>query len=444
MSAVAAAPVPRETAAPPAVAMAIAEIPCDLIDVGTNVRVDPGELEELAASVRELGVLQPVKVVGPHADGRYRLVWGQRRLLASVAAGKATIPAWVVPSADVDEPGARRSIEQLAENLQRKDLNPIEEAVALREVLAATEGLTQAELAQRLGRSPSWLSNTLRLLGLDDEVQAEVRAGRITESHAKVMVVMPAEAQRKLASRIVDEKLSAHQVESEIRWRLSEVEAAEAKATKTERTIPRVIAALERAETPKDTSLFLHGSYDVDVAAIVRSVRKAGWKRAESKYSWGGRPASCDCTAVRVEISGRSPSLQPTCTEAKHQANGRDAEEEARRALEQERQRQANELHDVVRRDLDIARSRHSVLALIAWALSYHGGTTWATHVARTDDDLLDEIAKDITTWHRIREVDVVELAEAIRATQGPGNAGAGPGRARATTTKKAAAAAAG
>src|SRR5690349_15886367 len=144
MTAVAAAPVTRVAPTPRPVAI-LDDILLELVDVAENVRTDPGDLSELMASIAELGVQSPVKGTA-QADGRYRLVYGQRRVLASRELGRQRIPAIVEPPSDVDAVGARRSIEQLAENLIRKDLNPIEEAVALREVLDGDPDLSQAEL----------------------------------------------------------------------------------------------------------------------------------------------------------------------------------------------------------------------------------------------------------------------------------------------------------
>src|SRR3954469_18759015 len=121
--------VPRGTRAPaPRPLASLDDILLELVDVDDNVRDDVGDLTELQASIAELGLLSPVKVT-TQPDGRYRLVYGQRRVLACRALGRLKISAIVEPASDVDQTGARRSIEQLAENLQRKDLNPIEEAV---------------------------------------------------------------------------------------------------------------------------------------------------------------------------------------------------------------------------------------------------------------------------------------------------------------------------
>jgi ParB family chromosome partitioning protein len=343
------ATVPRETVAP---AATLEELPLDLVDIGENIRVDPGELAELAASIEELGVLQPIRAIGPDAGGRYRAVWGQRRVMASIIAERETIPALVEAFAEANLPGARRSIEQLSENLQRKDLNPIEEAAALRVVLDADPELTQVALAAKLGRSPSWLANTLRLLNLDDEVQTHVRTGAVSASHAKVMVVLPAEQQRKLATRIVDDKISAHQIENEIRWKLDEVARLEAKAAKTEKWIPKAIAALEG--TPTDVRIYVTGHmYDMDVDAVRKAIAAAGWK-ASSEYV-PERPANggCDCTAMILEVGGRKAELKPGCSETRHRDRGRNVDHQAERAREEATEAKVAELRARIRERLD-------------------------------------------------------------------------------------------
>ena len=110
--------------------LVLEEIPLDLVDVGTNVRVTLEGIEELTASIAEHGVLQPVKAT-LRPDGRYELLWGQRRVLAARAAGLATVPALVERGGSI----ADRPIEQLVENLHRADLNPIDRATAMRAVV---------------------------------------------------------------------------------------------------------------------------------------------------------------------------------------------------------------------------------------------------------------------------------------------------------------------
>lgn len=137
-------------------------------------------LAELAASIQEQGVLQPV-LVRPLADG-YELVAGERRWRAAKVAGLRTIPAMI---RHLDDRGALEAA--LVENLQREDLNPIERARAYRR-LTEEFGLGQEAVARRVGRSQPSIANTLRLLSLPGEVQAAVEAGRLTEGHARALL----------------------------------------------------------------------------------------------------------------------------------------------------------------------------------------------------------------------------------------------------------------
>jgi ParB family chromosome partitioning protein len=139
-------------------------------------------LAELAASIQEQGVLQPV-LVRPVADG-YELVAGERRWRAAKAAGLRTIPAMIK---HLDDRGALEAA--LVENLQREDLNPIERARAYRR-LTEEFGLGQEAVARRVGRSQPSIANTLRLLSLPGEVQAAVEAGRLTEGHARALLAI--------------------------------------------------------------------------------------------------------------------------------------------------------------------------------------------------------------------------------------------------------------
>lgn len=171
---------------------------------------DPEDLAELVHSVREFGVLQPI-VVRPHPehDGKYELVMGERRLRASKAAGLDAIPAVVKDTAN--EAMLR---DALLENLHRSQLNPLEEASAYQQLLGDF-GITQEELASRIGRSRPQISNTLRLLKLPEAVQLRVAAGVLSAGHARAILMMPdAEGMQRLADKIVNEDLSVRQAEA--------------------------------------------------------------------------------------------------------------------------------------------------------------------------------------------------------------------------------------
>ena len=168
---------------------------------------DEEALEELAASITEVGLLQPV-VVRKISDGNYELVMGERRWRASQLAGLDYIPAIVRETADTD-----MLRDALLENLHRQQLDPLEEAAAYQQLLDDF-GATHEQLAQKIGRSRPHISNTLRLLNLPSAVQKRVAAGVISAGHARAILSLDdPQAQVRLAQRIVDEGLSVRSVE---------------------------------------------------------------------------------------------------------------------------------------------------------------------------------------------------------------------------------------
>jgi ParB family transcriptional regulator, chromosome partitioning protein len=182
-----------------------------LTDIRPNPRqprqvFDEAALDELAHSLREVGFLQPV-VVRP-AGGGYELVMGERRWRAAQQAGFATIPAII---RETNDDVLLR--DALLENLHREQLNPLEEGAAYAQLLDEF-GATHEELAKRIGRSRSQVSNTIRLLNLPPAVQRKVAAGVLSAGHARALLGLeePA-AQEKLAQRIVAEGLSVRAVE---------------------------------------------------------------------------------------------------------------------------------------------------------------------------------------------------------------------------------------
>ncbi|TFI04885.1 ParB/RepB/Spo0J family partition protein, partial [Kocuria rhizophila] len=174
---------------------------------------DEDELAELAFSVKELGVLQPI-VVRPSRDGgpeAYELVMGERRWRAVQAAGMSTIPAIVRETAD-DE----LLRDALLENLHRAQLNPLEEAAAYQQLMEEF-GATQEQLSERIGRSRPQISNTLRLLRLPALVQRRVAAGVLSSGHARALLALPDPAEmERLAQRIVAEGLSVRATEEAV------------------------------------------------------------------------------------------------------------------------------------------------------------------------------------------------------------------------------------
>ena len=171
---------------------------------------DPDDLAELVHSIREFGVLQPI-VVRPHPDlpDKYELVMGERRLRATKAAGLDSIPAVVKDTAN--EAMLR---DALLENLHRSQLNPLEEASAYQQLLADF-GITQEELASRIGRSRPQISNTLRLLKLPEPVQLRVAAGVLSAGHARAILSLgQIDQMQRFADKIVNEELSVRAAEA--------------------------------------------------------------------------------------------------------------------------------------------------------------------------------------------------------------------------------------
>jgi ParB family chromosome partitioning protein len=167
-------------------------------------------LEAMARSIQEVGVLQPIVI--RRLDSGYELVAGERRLRAAKLAGLATVPA-IIRTAD----DAESLREALIENIHRQDLSPLEQAAAFQE-LQDDLGVTQEELAQRLGHSRSHVANTIRLLHLPPEVQRLVADGSLTAGHARALLSLEdPEAQTTLAVRIAAEGLSVRQTEELVR-----------------------------------------------------------------------------------------------------------------------------------------------------------------------------------------------------------------------------------
>jgi ParB family chromosome partitioning protein len=199
--------------------------PADIVPNANQPRTefDQELLDELIASIREVGVLQPI-VVRPHQtdQGKYELIMGERRLRATKALGLDAIPAVVKDTQD-----EHMLRDALLENLHRAQLNPLEEASAYQQLLSDF-GITQEELAGRIGRSRPQISNTLRLLKLPAPVQSKVAAGVLSAGHARaILAAGEAEAMVRLADKIVNEDLSVRQAE-----------AAVSKTAKPERTKP--------------------------------------------------------------------------------------------------------------------------------------------------------------------------------------------------------------
>ena len=208
--------IPTEVANASEVGSSLLELPVG--DVTPNnyqprQHFDEESLASLASSVRELGVLQPV-LVRQREDGTYELIAGERRWRAAKRAGLQTIPAIVRTATDV------ASIEQaLVENLHREDLNALEEAAAYQQLIEDFN-LTHDEVAVRVGKSRSAISNALRLFQLPPSIQRLVAEGQLSAGHARALLGTPDRGfQESLAKRAVAEGLSVREVEDAVRER---------------------------------------------------------------------------------------------------------------------------------------------------------------------------------------------------------------------------------
>ena len=175
-----------------------------------RARIDEARLDDLTRSIKANGVIQPIVV--RRVDGGYHIIAGERRWRAAQRAGLAKVPVVVrdVPAGD------ERNVLEMAliENIQREDLNPIEEALAYRR-LGDEFQLTQDAIAAAVGKDRSTVANMQRLLKLPSEVQEEVAAGRLTMGHARALLALPAEAaQRRLGRDIIARNLSVRETES--------------------------------------------------------------------------------------------------------------------------------------------------------------------------------------------------------------------------------------
>ncbi|MEY4451705.1 MAG: hypothetical protein RLZZ380_826 [Actinomycetota bacterium] len=170
---------------------------------------EPEAFAELVHSIKELGVLQPIVVRSIAGEaGKYELIMGERRLRASKEAGLAKIPAVIRETADEN-----MLRDALLENLHRSDLNPLEEASAYQQLLEDF-GITQEELANRIGRSRPKITNSIRLLKLPAEVQRKVAAGVLSAGHARALLAIEdSSRQLDLANKVINEGLSVRSLE---------------------------------------------------------------------------------------------------------------------------------------------------------------------------------------------------------------------------------------
>jgi len=231
------------------------EIPLEQIDSNpfqTRSQVNEEQLAELAASIKANGVVQPV-LVRPLVNGRFQLIAGERRWRASKLAGKDVVPAILRQVSD------EQAMEiTIVENLQRTDLNPLEQARAFQR-LSREFHMTQEQMAQRTGKDRATVANFLRLLRLPSSVQVRVESGELTFGHARALVALEdAEAIEKAAQRICSHSLSVRQTESFVQRLIDPAR----KAGKKEKSPPEIDPNVRDAQERLQRALGLKVSID--------------------------------------------------------------------------------------------------------------------------------------------------------------------------------------
>ncbi|OUE41283.1 chromosome partitioning protein ParB [Billgrantia desiderata SP1] len=194
--------------------------------------IQPEALEELADSIRAQGVMQPI-VVRPIGESRYEIIAGERRWRASQLAELDTIPAVI---RDVSDEVALALA--LIENIQRENLNPVEEALALKRLIDEFE-LTQQQVADAVGKSRAQVANLLRLLALDPEVQTLLERGDLDMGHARALLVLPAAKQRRAAHEVVNKDLTVRDTEALVK-RLAQGEPKKTEAAPVSPDVARL------------------------------------------------------------------------------------------------------------------------------------------------------------------------------------------------------------
>ena len=163
------------------------------------------KIQELAQSIKENGLIQPIIVRQSPVIG-YEILAGERRYRASIEAGLSEVPVIIKKLSDQE-----MMVHSIIENLQREDLNPIEEAKAYQSLI--DKGYTHADIAEKMGKSRPYITNLVRLLTLPDFILKEVETGKLSQAHARLLIQLPLKEQKNLLNRIRKEDLSVRQVE---------------------------------------------------------------------------------------------------------------------------------------------------------------------------------------------------------------------------------------
>lgn len=216
---------------------------------------DDGALAELAQSIKEHGVLQPI-IVRRKAPDRYELIVGERRLRASRLAGRATIPAVVQECGDQE-----MLLLALIENIQREDIGPVEEARAYRQ-MNVEFGMTQEDIARSVGKSRQAVGNAMRLLSLPEHVVSALETGRISEGHARLLVPLDPDMQEAALAAFVSRNLSVREAEAVVRSLRRTERTPDSHAAPTAAEDPHVKAIEERLSVALGTKVSVNMGRD--------------------------------------------------------------------------------------------------------------------------------------------------------------------------------------
>ena len=256
-------------------------IPADLIEPNPfqpRMSFDQDALEELAESIRTLGLIQPI-TVRRKADGRYQIISGERRFRASRMTGMNMIPAYI---RDTDEQGMLEMA--IVENIQREDLDPIEVALGYQRLIEECS-LTQEQMAARVGKKRASITNYLRLLKLPAKIQHDLKVGLLSVGHAKVLLgIEDAKVQEYLCDLVIKEELSVRQLEEKIKKLAKKADEKEKEAQDLPEEYFKVLEivgkyfenniSLKRSQTGKGT-MTIHFSSDEEVRKFLQALEES-------------------------------------------------------------------------------------------------------------------------------------------------------------------------
>jgi ParB family transcriptional regulator, chromosome partitioning protein len=300
------------------------ELPLSQIREGRNARVlqSAPEQRALTESVKEHGILQPIRV-RPMGDGMYEVIAGHRRFAAAKSAHLKTAPA--VVAIVTDETTA--FVQSLVENLQREDLNPLDEARALKALIAEKtahdpEEATQEKIGKLISRSQAYVSNSMRLLDLEEPVQEAIQKGQLSASHGKALAALPAESQVQVAREAIAKKLPSREVEDRIKR--AKEEAQRVAETKDRRTTEAANATTKLVEFLAATKKLK--AADVEIVSprygtehLIAAFVAAGVKsRGSGPIDHVGPEWDCAEQKTTFTYQQWTGAFTPTCTVQQH------------------------------------------------------------------------------------------------------------------------------